>query len=58
MLRRDAEALSAVPFDYIVLDEAQAIKNALSGTPIENHQGELWSRFEFLNPGLMCTCGK
>lgn len=72
-LRRDAESLSTIQFDYVVLDEAQAIKNAssvsakaartlqathrlaLSGTPIENHLGELWSLFEFLNPGLLSS---
>jgi SNF2 family DNA or RNA helicase len=70
-LRRDADALAAIAFDYVVLDEAQAIKNdtsdtaraarrltasrrlALSGTPVENHLGELWSIVEFLNPGLL-----
>jgi SNF2 family DNA or RNA helicase len=25
----------------------------MSGTPIENHLGELWSIFEFLNPGML-----
>ncbi len=70
-LLRDAPKLAEVEFDYVVLDEAQAIKNAstasakavrllrgthrlaLSGTPIENHLGELWSLFEFLNPGML-----
>jgi superfamily II DNA or RNA helicase len=70
-LRRDAARLAEQEFDYVILDEAQAIKNAttasakaarllrgrhrlaLSGTPIENHLGEIWSLFEFLNPGLL-----
>lgn len=28
---------------------------AMSGTPIENHLGELWNLFQFINPGLLGT---
>jgi hypothetical protein len=70
-LRMDAGELKDVEFDYVILDESQAIKNAetqaskacrllksrhrlaMTGTPIENHLGELWALFEFLNPGML-----
>lgn len=68
---RDKEKFDKETFDYIILDEAQKIKNpkakmtlaiklfnakhklALSGTPMENHLGELWSIFDFLMPGFL-----
>jgi superfamily II DNA or RNA helicase len=67
----DAEALAKVRFASLVLDEAQAVKNAtteraralreldvewrlgLTGTPIENHLGELWSILRLITPGLL-----
>jgi len=70
-LRRDIVRHRETEFDYVILDEAQSIKNAasqaakacrllkarhrlaLTGTPVENHIGELWSIFEFLNPGQL-----
>ncbi len=70
LLARDVEALAAVSWGTLVLDEAQAVKNSrtrtaravrrikagwrlgLTGTPIENHLGELWSLFRTLSPGL------
>jgi non-specific serine/threonine protein kinase len=71
VLQRDVQQLNKIEFDTIILDEAQAIKNAktklakccfslrakhrfcLTGTPIENHLGELWSLFNFLMPGFL-----
>ncbi len=73
LITRDFDELEKYHFEYIILDEAQKIKNpktkvamlikqlkskkrlALSGTPIENHLGELWSIFSFLMPGFLDT---
>ncbi len=71
LLAGNAETFAALPFATLVLDEAQAVKNAATqraqavralnasfrlactGTPLENHLGELWSLFRVLNPGLL-----
>ena len=68
---RDMRTLSAQPWHLLILDEAQAVKNAharaaralrrlnarhrlaLTGTPLENHLGELWVLFDLLMPGLL-----
>ena len=60
-----------VTWSVVILDEAQAIKNAgsaqtravkkipcqgrivLTGTPVENQLGDLWSLFDFCCPGLL-----
>ncbi len=70
---KDEKIFETIDFLYVILDEAQKIKNprtkmaiaiksfnsdyriAMSGTPIENHLGELWSIFSFLMPGFLST---
>jgi len=70
LLRRD-ERLNHVKWHRVIVDEAQALKNAdtatakaaraltarhhiaATGTPVENHLGELWSIMSFVNPGLL-----
>ncbi|HPK59923.1 MAG TPA: DEAD/DEAH box helicase [Candidatus Cloacimonas sp.] len=76
MVLGDIAYLKNMEFEWIVLDEAQNIKNvsaqrtsaikklnskhrlALTGTPIENNLTELWSIFDFLNPGYLGTLNK
>jgi superfamily II DNA or RNA helicase len=70
LLRRD-DRLAHVKWHRVIVDEAQALKNAdtatakaartltarhhiaATGTPVENHLGELWSIMSFVNPGLL-----
>ncbi|MGD0961183.1 MAG: SNF2-related protein [Methylomonas sp.] len=71
LLSRDEEFLLAQSYYYLILDEAQIVKNpqakaakivraaktqhrlCLTGTPMENHLGELWTQFDFLMPGFL-----
>jgi superfamily II DNA or RNA helicase len=71
LLPRDRESLIAQQFSLLIVDEAQAIKNArsqaaqvvreiparrrlaMTGTPLENHLGELWAQFDAVEPGLL-----
>ncbi|MEQ1545217.1 DEAD/DEAH box helicase [Methyloglobulus sp.] len=71
LLPRDEETLLEHQYHYLILDEAQIIKNpqskgaqivrqvkasnrlCLTGTPMENHLGELWAQFDFLMPGFL-----
>jgi len=71
LLLLDSEILLEREFCFVILDEAQTIKNpqakvsqvaralraehrlCLTGTPMENHLGELWSLFDFVQPGLL-----
>ncbi|MGH8557492.1 MAG: SNF2-related protein [Methylococcales bacterium] len=73
LLLRDQKELLKHRFHYIILDEAQIVKNpksqttrivyelkgahrlCLTGTPMENHLGEIWAMFHFLMPGFLGT---
>jgi SNF2 family DNA or RNA helicase len=43
---KQAQAARSLPGEYRI---------ALTGTPVENHVGDLWSILEFLNPGWLGT---
>ncbi len=51
------EAHAIKTHDTLAADAVRALDTrhrvCLSGTPIENHLGELWSLFDFLMPGLL-----
>ena len=73
LIRRDIDQLTDMSFRFVILDEAQHIKNAgsvgavavkqlqaqtrfaLTGTPMENNAGELWSIFDFVLPGYLLS---
>jgi superfamily II DNA or RNA helicase len=73
LVQRDVAALERHRFATLILDEAQAIKNAttatakaarrlradlrvgLTGTPLENHTGELWALLDVVAPGAFGT---
>jgi SNF2 family DNA or RNA helicase len=46
---KQAKAARAIPADYRI---------ALTGTPVENHVGDLWAIMEFLNPGFLGSPGE
>ncbi len=71
LINRDKSIFLEHQFHYLILDEAQYIKNpytkayqvllevkakhtlCMTGTPMENHLGELWSLCHFAIPGLL-----
>lgn len=73
LIHRDADLHKEIHYQWLILDEAQVIKNpsakmtqsvkqikaqhklCLTGTPMENHLGELWSLFDFLMPGYLSS---
>ncbi|MFT2089535.1 SNF2-related protein [Paraglaciecola sp. 2405UD69-4] len=73
LIVRDIEYYEKLAFHYLILDEAQYIKNpktklysallslnakhklCMTGTPMENHLGELWSQFNFLLPSFLSS---
>ncbi len=71
LLRQDITLFENLSLRFVVLDEAQYVKNpdsigaaavkrlkahsriALTGTPMENNIGELWSLFDIVLPGYL-----